>query len=455
MDLVRQSPFTDALGWSLIDSLWQMGLVWLMYVIATANGVKFSASKRHSLAFIAATSGIVWFFASVIFNYTNAINNEPLYSLAWLIDKRGASFIFDFFIPGNIPPILSYVYAPVVVFYLLRVFYQLYTSSFYKAGFHHADGSLVKSMHHLKSRLKITKHVSLGLSDKIESPLTTGFWRPVIILPFAAIAQLSSAQVEAIISHELTHVKRNDFLLNLVLRFFEAIMFFNPFAHLLFAIIKTERENRCDDQVIALGFDSWEYSHALFVLGRYDHSFHQLSVAATGAGKHFLLQRVRRIIKRNSPSPSILKPVIAFFLCLAGAIFVAKQPQEIAKGDAASILKPAVYYYEERQVFVTRDIDKPVKTRSKKVSKVTTKVKVTVSRREEIPPERNEEPVDEIGVVTTYVAAPEVVEYSMIDPAPPIIPDRVICETPQPYIPKASFYYAEIDTTAGKRVIEL
>ena len=66
-----QSSFLRALGWSLIDSVWQMGILWVLYLGITANGRRFNPVKRHSLALLSIAGGSVWFLAELVFNLVN------------------------------------------------------------------------------------------------------------------------------------------------------------------------------------------------------------------------------------------------------------------------------------------------------------------------------------------------------------------------------------------------
>lgn len=114
--------------------------------------------------------------------------------------------------------------------------------------------------------LGIKKKVSVWLSKHIEVPSVTGFLNPIILLPFSIINNLSSEQINAILVHELAHIKRNDYLLNFIQSFLELILFFNPFAIFLSNSAKKERENCCDDWVLTYQFNTLEYAKALLTL---------------------------------------------------------------------------------------------------------------------------------------------------------------------------------------------
>src|SRR5690349_20680051 len=94
MSHIYQSAFLEALGWSLLDSLWQMGSLWIVYTLLTLNGKKFSSSARHGLALLTIAGGTAWFFATLFLNYRNAANDETLLSLSYFF-KDGIGNFFD------------------------------------------------------------------------------------------------------------------------------------------------------------------------------------------------------------------------------------------------------------------------------------------------------------------------------------------------------------------------
>ena len=106
--------------------------------------------------------------------------------------------------------------------------------------------------------------------------------------------------MEAIILHEISHIKRNDYLVNLFVSLIETILFFNPFVVLLGKIIKKERENCCDDFVLQYQYDRHSYASALLVLEQSREQQFRLALTAT-SGRKQLLFRIKRIMEvKNS-----------------------------------------------------------------------------------------------------------------------------------------------------------
>ncbi|MEO8583199.1 MAG: hypothetical protein ABI415_05345, partial [Flavitalea sp.] len=82
MNLLYQSTFAEALGWSLVDSLWKIGVLWLLYILFTANGKKFTAAKRYSVAVLILGFSGVWFLWGFVQNYRNLIAGTQIQSAA-------------------------------------------------------------------------------------------------------------------------------------------------------------------------------------------------------------------------------------------------------------------------------------------------------------------------------------------------------------------------------------
>jgi beta-lactamase regulating signal transducer with metallopeptidase domain len=467
MNFLYQSAFAEALGWSLIDSLWQMGAAWLIYITTTGNESKFSSQQRHSLAFAGSAMGTLIFFVSLGLNYYSAANNTNFLSLAYFIEKQAGETFVNYLFAQQIVPFISFVYVPAVAFFFFRLIVNVsLNKNIYRKNLIQANGNICGFVRKMSKQTGIVKKVTVWMSHRVQSPLTIGFWKPAIFLPVAVFNHLSCRQVEAVIMHELYHIKRNDYIINIFLAVAEVILFFNPFARMMFATVKKERENSCDDHVIASGFDAWEYSQALYILGKYRNEKNNLAIAATGEGEEYLLQRVRRIMKRNRPSPSALRPFIAFFLCLFIAGFAVRQKPRLPEDNNKVQLstenpaKQIVYYLEEKQITIiaTEKSTAQMKALPEKKTKAplkqqkNNKVKILISPDSQLA----EDPAHAISpeLVGTYVAAPKIIEFTIIDPAKPVVPE-IVCEKPQPYIQRSSFYFTELDTTAGKKIIVL
>ncbi len=168
----------------------------------------------------------------------------------------------------------------------------------------------------------IHRKVKIYLSEKIVCPLTTGFFKPVILIPVAAINHLTTQQLEAVILHELAHIKRADYVLYILQSLVEKIFFFNIFSMMLGGIIERERENACDDWVLQFRYNAMHYAEALFKLGRLK-AIPSMAMALQGKKENLLLMRIRRLLHNQQHNAYNIRPVLLgliSLLCCAGLL---------------------------------------------------------------------------------------------------------------------------------------
>lgn len=152
----------------------------------------------------------------------------------------------------------------------------------------------------LAARAGLRRPVALLESARVAGPLVLGHLRPAILLPLGAVAGLPPSLLEALLAHELAHVLRRDYLLNLGLAVVEVLFFYHPAVWFMAGCLRAERENCCDDQAAALcGGDRLRVARALAELAELTAAplaIPRLALAATGGGRGQLLARVRRLV---------------------------------------------------------------------------------------------------------------------------------------------------------------
>jgi beta-lactamase regulating signal transducer with metallopeptidase domain len=150
----------------------------------------------------------------------------------------------------------------------------------------------------LSKSLGIKRKVAIIQSGLTKIPLTVGHLKPLILIPIGLLNNLSAAEVEAILLHELSHIKRKDYLVNMLQSILEMVFFFNPAVLWLSTLIKAERENCCDDMVIGKTSDKATYIQALLSCQEYN-ADNKLAMAFAGR-KTSLIGRVRRIASNHN-----------------------------------------------------------------------------------------------------------------------------------------------------------
>jgi len=142
-------------------------------------------------------------------------------------------------------------------------------------------------------RLALSRPIRLLVQVRIDTPLVVGWLRPAVLLPISAIAGLSEEQLMGIFAHELAHIRRHDFLVNMLQRCVEAVLFYHPAVWWLSNRIRTEREDCCDDLAVKVCGNRKNYAEALVTLEQKRQDRQALAVAATDGS---MVHRIQRIL---------------------------------------------------------------------------------------------------------------------------------------------------------------
>lgn len=182
----------------------------------------------------------------------------------------------------------------------------------------------------LAERMRIGQEVELRESVQVAVPMVIGFLKPVVLVPLGMLANLPAAQVEAILLHELAHIRRRDYLINLVQIFCENVFFFNPAVWWISKLIREEREHCCDDLAISVMQNKTSFIHVLVSFQEFNQSRPVFEVAFSRKRNH-LLDRIKRIINNNNkPLDAMEKLFVTFSLAAAIALSAATAPEKPA-----------------------------------------------------------------------------------------------------------------------------
>ncbi len=154
---------------------------------------------------------------------------------------------------------------------------------------------LHRKLEELTVRLGVRRAVRLLESALVEVPTVVGWLRPVILLPVSALTGLRPEQLEAILAHELAHIRRYDYLANMLQTVVEILGFYHPAVWWVSHRIRIERENCCDDLAVQVCGSSLQYARALACMEEIRHSAGDLALAATGGS---LMARIARLLGR-------------------------------------------------------------------------------------------------------------------------------------------------------------
>lgn len=336
------SSWAESIGWALLHSLWQ-SLVILLVITALFRFV----SKRDSVTrYVIATSGLVAMLvmaiATFLYLFLTAENN-PESTTA--IGHTSHQIISPDILPTDyVESILTPVARNIhwmttcwmigTMLFTLRLAGSWWYVSSLRTNALTVEGQWHKQMMSLAKQLDVRFIPELAESTRVTAPVVIGYLKPVILLPVGMISWLGTAQIEAILLHELTHIKRHDYVVNILQALIEAVLFFNPFVWIASSIIRREREHCCDDAVIMYS-DPRTYATALAQLEemRLTRTGLALSLAEN---KNQLLNRIKRIMEnsvKNYSSREKMIPVLLLITGLVCASWVTLQSQEKPKQE--------------------------------------------------------------------------------------------------------------------------
>lgn len=308
MQALSQSPFLQALGYAITNSLWQCALLWLL-VFLFSNAIKLSSHSKYSVALIGQLAGFLWFIFTFRFYYiecSNALNDLSVYNYGNAsplviepeVNNFSSALLFVVSKAEQFFPWLSVAYIFLLCLLTVRWIkcYRL-TQSIKHEGLSKTNIEWKLFVKRIAGELGIKQDVKIYLSELVKGPVTIGFLKPVILIPLASINHLTTEQMEAVILHELAHIKRADYLINILQSIIETTLFFNPFTQLISRMIKKERENSCDDWVLQFKYNASMYAEALLRIAVLQNAS-KLAMHASGT-KGDLFSRVKRMLNQN------------------------------------------------------------------------------------------------------------------------------------------------------------
>jgi beta-lactamase regulating signal transducer with metallopeptidase domain len=186
----------------------------------------------------------------------------------------------------------------------------------------------------LARRFDIDTHVRLGVADKLDSPITAGCWKPIVLVPAALITGMPADLLEALLAHELAHIKRQDYLVNLIQSAIEVVLFYHPSVWALSRRIRIEREQIADDLAVAKLGQPQKLAQALSELDKFQFDTTQLAHAAHGGN---LMSRIKRLLRPDVEPVTWKMSLPLLGLCAAGAVFyahAAPQPPAVPEPPA-------------------------------------------------------------------------------------------------------------------------
>jgi beta-lactamase regulating signal transducer with metallopeptidase domain/HEAT repeat protein len=309
----------EVLGWALIHFTWQGTLVALSlagvlrmlrgsstntrYVASCVALLLMSSLPLFTIAIIGhstrdkTTSGPPPQFAAQPAPQPQSVEIEPTIVPTQINIASTSPRPWSFIRPVSITPLLPWM----ILLWLLGVaFFSLrlvggwfYTQRLKSYGTRPLEEGWEQTLRRLCDQLRAPRPARILESALVKVPMVIGWLRPVILMPASALTGLSPQQLEAIIAHELAHIRRHDYLINLLQAAVETLLFYHPAVWWVSRRIRQEREHCCDDLAVAVCGDSLTYARALLEMEQLRAAGPQLAMAANGG---LLMNRIQRLV---------------------------------------------------------------------------------------------------------------------------------------------------------------
>jgi beta-lactamase regulating signal transducer with metallopeptidase domain len=321
--LFWQQAFSDeiinAICWTLLHSLWQ-GLL----AAAVAGIIIMSTNRSSSLLRYNLLTFVFFLFAAgtaITFARQLQLSNESAYYATTASSPYTNRAIYQ--TPVVAPTNNSAVYTSTyfdqfsgyfnshttIVFLVWCIFFIIqciklvaglsYVNRIRNYKIYEPDNHWKAKVKSLCKDLGITRPLLLLQSEIVKIPVVVGFLKPVILVPIGLLSHLSPGQVETILLHELAHIRRKDYLVNLLQSITETFFFFNPAVLWLSSLIREEREACCDDIVMKHTTNKRGYLEALVSFQEHNLASHGYAMAL-GGKRAYLYNRVKRMVTNEN-----------------------------------------------------------------------------------------------------------------------------------------------------------
>lgn len=341
-------PLSQSIGWALLHLLWQAAIVAGILAAVLALLPRTAAKARYASACGALFVVFLLFVATAVRAYDPAaepIRTTPstataaapttmvsLSQVPALVASTAAATWRDRAAGAmatarqSLPSIVAIWLAGVVLLSSRLLLTWLRARRLVTHATSDASVAWQEAAARISDALGLRRAVRLLVSAAVEVPSVLGSLRPVILLPASTLTGLTPMQIEMVLAHELAHIRRHDFLINLLQAFVETLMFYHPAVWWMSSRVRVERENCCDDLAVAVCGDPVQYARALTRLEELRGNDLSIAVAADGGS---LLDRIRRIAAGRAESTgtsSRWAAAVAMLLILGIAMIVPSFP---------------------------------------------------------------------------------------------------------------------------------
>ena len=293
-----ENQWVMAWGYSLLHSLW-LGAAWAIILHVLLRFIRPSADRY--LASLIVLGGFIISYGIMLAGYLPASGPVMVKISAssprWLLtDTMAVNIETGGGWTSWIPWLVLFWTIGAFLFLIRMVAGIYYVRQIRKASSDSVPSAWKEMISRIAGDLGIGRKILIKSSLKADMPMVYGWLRPVLYLPVSLMSGLSAEQLEAIFAHELAHIRRHDFVINILQRIIESVFFFNPFVWWMSRVISQERERSCDDLAVQYCSDRRRYAEALSSIEFYRTGYLGMAVGLA-SNRNDLLQRIKRLIE--------------------------------------------------------------------------------------------------------------------------------------------------------------
>ena len=317
-----------ALGWTLVH------MAWITIALALVIQLLRSAVKSPQIRYRINIVGLMSVPVIAIGIFTTLLSSSSVHSesyemavLASLIFEstqvEESAFSFIGWLNTHMDWIILFWFAGMMSF-VIRLVFGFGMLSRLRRTSEHLSSIWMDRFENILKDYNINRPVLIGNSALIDSPLTFGFLKPIILLPMGLINALTVAEVEAVIRHELAHIARHDFIFKMIQSSVESLFYYSPGTWWLSKMINIDREQCCDDYALYTGSSKESYVKALYKVNSFQVSPYQKLSLGFGKERNQLLNRINRILKQPQEKVNVMGRLIIplILVIIFGAISI-------------------------------------------------------------------------------------------------------------------------------------
>lgn len=292
-----QSEWTKALGWTFVHSLWQIALIGLILFVVLRLIPGRSAHTRYTISTLALWLIVVMALSTFIIMLPDSRNMTEITGRLVLVGTTEPISLADkisAWLEVRMPMMLT-IWSGGVTILMVRLVISL-------GWVRHMRNTTIPEpqiqdvLDQIISRLRLKVNPKAGESTLVNSPVTIGHLKPLILFPVGILNQLSPKEVEAILTHELAHIVRRDYLSNLVQSFIETLFYYHPITWWISGMVRSERENRADDLAVKWCGDHLGYAKALMTVQEMQSRQGPALAVGFASRNGAMLARIQRIL---------------------------------------------------------------------------------------------------------------------------------------------------------------